>query len=126
MTPDTLLLRQIHPSFVQNGRPTSQAFLPTAKDGDQLSVYDGDMILPLASWEHYTTVLGLQSAGVMAVTFAECGTVALSVIADGVPFPEHCTIDFSNVTPKEAKKKAKVLASFGDSRGWLLEKFQQG
>jgi hypothetical protein len=38
MTPETLLLRQIHPSFVQAGRVTSQAFRPTPKDGSLLSI----------------------------------------------------------------------------------------
>ena len=39
---ETLFLRQIHPTFVQNGRPTSQAFRPTPKDENQLSVYNGE------------------------------------------------------------------------------------
>jgi len=44
MTDETLVHRQIHPSFVQAGFPTSQAFRPTPKDESKLSVYDGDMI----------------------------------------------------------------------------------
>ena len=44
MTPDTLLLRQIHPSFIQYGRVTSRAFRPTAKDEFLLSVDDGDRV----------------------------------------------------------------------------------
>ena len=43
MTPDTLLLRQIHPSFMQYGRVTSLAFRPTPKDEGFLSVGDGDV-----------------------------------------------------------------------------------
>lgn len=43
MTPDTLLLHQIHPSFIQYGRVTSQAFRPTPKDEGFLSVDDGDI-----------------------------------------------------------------------------------
>ena len=54
MTGDTLLLRQIHPSFVQDGRVTSQAFRPTPKDDAQLSAYDGDQITPVAAWLNYT------------------------------------------------------------------------
>ena len=53
MTDDTLLLRQIHPSFVQSGRVTSQAFRPTPKDEFLLSVYDGDRIEAQASWRHF-------------------------------------------------------------------------
>lgn len=49
MTPQTQLLRQIHPNFVQAGRVTSQAFRPTPKDENHLSVYDGDQIQPEAA-----------------------------------------------------------------------------
>jgi len=31
MTPETMLLRQIHPSWIQLDRVTSQAFMPTAR-----------------------------------------------------------------------------------------------
>jgi hypothetical protein len=44
MTEATLLLRQVHPSFIQHGRVTSQVFRPTLKDKRLLSVYDGDLI----------------------------------------------------------------------------------
>ncbi len=54
MTPDTLLLRQIHPSFVQDGRVTSQAFRPTPKDELRLSVDDGDRVGAEASWKRFT------------------------------------------------------------------------
>ena len=42
MTPDTLLFRQVNPGWIREGRVTSQAFKPTAKDEKKLSVYDGD------------------------------------------------------------------------------------
>jgi hypothetical protein len=57
MQSDTLLLRQIHPGFIQNGRVTSQAFRPTPKDKKKLSVYDGDKIDPEAAYRHYTEEL---------------------------------------------------------------------
>ena len=44
MTDSTMLLRQIHPAFVQADQATSQAFRPTPKDDGKLSVYDGDKI----------------------------------------------------------------------------------
>lgn len=121
MTPDTLLYRQIHPSFIQNGRPTSQAFRPTPKDENKLSAYDGDRIQPQASWEHYTGELGLASVGVMAITNAECTAQALTVTADGTPYPEHCGIDFSSLAKKAIEKSAKVLAESAIRRGWLYQ-----
>jgi hypothetical protein len=119
--PETLLLRQIHPSFVQNGRPTSQAFRPTPKDRDRLSVDDGSKIEAKTSWERFTGTLGFESVGVLAVTVAECSEQHLPVIADGEPYPEHCFIDFSGVLKKTAERKAKVLAFHAVQRGWLFE-----
>jgi hypothetical protein len=68
VTDDTLLLRQVHPGFVQNDRPSSQIFRPTPKDELKLSVYDGDLITPEQSWKHFTGELGYRSVGVLAVT----------------------------------------------------------
>lgn len=68
MNLETLLLRQINPSFIQNGRVTSQAFRPTPKDENKLSVYDGDQITPEDSWRHFTLNPLCSSAGVMAVS----------------------------------------------------------
>ena len=52
MNNETLLLRQIHPSFIQAGHITSQAFRPTPKDQNKLSVYDGDQISAEDAWQH--------------------------------------------------------------------------
>src|SRR4051812_45422248 len=89
MTDATLLLRQVHPAFVQSGRVSSQAFRPTPKDQSLLSAYDGDMIPARASWTHYTVELGLSSAGTLAVTVQECMIESLAVRPDPDPFPEH-------------------------------------
>ena len=40
MNSKTILLRQIHPIWIQQGRVTSQAFRPTPKDENKLSVFD--------------------------------------------------------------------------------------
>lgn len=128
MTSDTLLLRQIHPSFVQHGRVTSQAFRPTPKDENRLSAYDGDQIEPEPAWQHYTTILGFSSAGVLAVSVAECESLDLSVEPDPEPFPEHVIIDFSAVEKRVVEKLAKKLRAKADLRGWLYHdvSFQTG
>lgn len=120
MTPETVLLRQIHPSFVQEGRVTSQAFRPTPKDEGQLSVYDGDQIEPQPAWNHYTEELDLQSVGVMGVTVAECEGVELPVHPDPEPFPEHVLIDYTAFQKKQIEKKAKILKSKAKARDWLF------
>ncbi len=119
MTDKTLLLRQIHPGFVQDGRLSSQAFRPTPKDERKLSVYDGDKIAPVDSWAHYTDILELESCGVMAVSLAECSTLELPVTSDPEPFPEHALIDFSAYSKNATEKKAKRLKVQVEARGWL-------
>lgn len=121
MTPLTFLLRQINPVFVQAGRVTSQAFRPTPKDENHLSMYDGDRIKAQAAWEHFTANSVCRSAGVMAVTHDECTAQCLPVVADGIPFPEHCSIDFSAFEKKEIERKAKVLSRQAQDRGWQFE-----
>lgn len=119
MTDDTMLLRQVHPSWVQQGRVTSQAFRPTPKDKHLLSVYDGDRITAADSWTHFCGTLGFQSVGVMAVTVAECSTLELPARPDPEPFPEHAVIDFSGLAENQIEKKGKRLKAKAEGRGWL-------
>jgi len=119
MRNETLLLRQIHPDFVQNDRVTSQAFRPTPKDEKKLSVYDGDMIEAPEAYEHYTQELKLKSVGVMGVTVGECTALGLYCQPDPEPFPEHAIIDFGNLAERAIVKKAKLLKKKATGRGWL-------
>jgi hypothetical protein len=119
MNGDTLLLRQIHPSFIQAGFATSQAFRPTPKDENLLSVYDGDMISPELAWHHYTKDLGLRSGGAAGLTVAECQSESLPSRPDPEPFPEHAIIDFSDLTDKQCRSKSKRLQAKAEARGWL-------
>lgn len=121
MNSHTLLLRQIHPSFVQDGRVSSQAFRPTPKDECQLSVYDGDRITAEDSWRHFTANPVCRSQGVMAVAKAKCDELSLAVFADGVPFPEHASIDFTGLAKGEVERKAKILAQHARQLGWLYQ-----
>jgi hypothetical protein len=120
MTPETLLLRQIHPSFVQDGRVTSQAFRPTPKDEFHLSVDNGDRTTAEAAWRRFTADPVWASAGVQAVSQSDCAAQALPVNEDGRPHPEHCFIDFSAFDRKAIEKKAKLLRAAAATRGWLF------
>ena len=119
MNDATLLLRQIHPQFVRNDRVTSQAFTPRASDGNRLSVYDGDQIAPVAAWRHYTAEQSLDSAGVLAVTVAECAGLGLAARPDPDPFPEHAVIDFGARGAGAIGRAAKQLGALANERGWL-------
>lgn len=121
MTPDSLLLRQIHPSFVQDGRVTSQAFRPTPKDEFLLSVDDGDRVSAEASRRRFIANPACKSVGVQAVSQAECAAQALPVIADGNPHPEHCSVDFTAFDKKSIEKISKLLRAQAETRGWLFK-----
>lgn len=117
----TLLHRQVNPSWVQQGRVTSQVFKPTPKDDRCLSVYDGDQVTALQAWQHYTTELGFASIGVLAVTVAECEAIELTAEPDPKPFPAHAVIRFDRCTSSQVEKKAKRLKAAGEARGWLYQ-----
>lgn len=116
-----MLIRQIHPSFIQEGRVTSQAFRPTPKDENKLSTYDGDQIDAESAWKHYTETLKFQSDGALGVTVQECNDQDLSVVADPAPFREHVLIDFSAHERKRIEKLAKKLRTCAVERDWLYQ-----
>lgn len=113
------LYRQIHSSFVQQGRVTSQAFRPTPKDENKLSAYDGNRIGAADAYRHYTITLELSSCGVMALLYVECESLSLPVLPDPIPFPEHMVIDFSGLSKSQVEKKAKQLRVRAEERGWI-------
>lgn len=118
MNSDTLLHRQVHPSWVQQGRVTSQVFRPTPKDSGRVSVYNGALINAKAAWEHFTSILGFASIGCVAVTVAECEQFDLMAEADGTPFPEHASINFAGHSKSQILKRADRLAVAAATRGW--------
>lgn len=118
MNSDTLLYRMISPSFIQDGFSISPAFKPTRKDNGLLSVYDGDQISPHAAYEHYAS-LGYKAVGVLAVSVAECESLALAVTPDPLPgFPEHTTIDFTTLSRKDIEIASRALRERANARGW--------
>jgi hypothetical protein len=121
MTDQTLLLRQVHPSFIQDGKVTSQVFRPTPKDEERLSFYNGDMISPYDAWTRYTARPTCHSIGILVVSHGECVEQELAVVEDANPYPEHCSIIFSSFTKSQIEKKAKTLKVIAEGRGWLYK-----
>lgn len=118
MTPSTHLRRQVHPSWIQAGRVTSQVFKPTPKDHERLSVYDGDLISAEDSWSHFTQEMQFSSVGVLAVTVQECTRQGLQAEPDPQPFPEHAVIRFDGYPKAQVARKAKYLKHYAEKRGW--------
>ena len=119
MNSDTLLLRQIHPNFVEaDGSVSYVAFRPFPRDEGKLSAYDGDQITAEDTWNHYSFTLNLRSKGVMAVTVDECESQRTKPILDADPFPEHASIDFTGLSKRGMSDAAKQLAELAMDRGW--------
>ena len=121
MDNETLLLRQINPGFIVDGRVTSQAFRPTPKDQAMLSVYDNDMIEPADAWIHFTVQFGCYSEGVLGISVTECNDLNLTARSDPEPFPEHAVIDFTGLSNNQCESKSKKLKIKALARGWLYQ-----
>jgi len=126
MTPETILYRQVHESWIKNSRPTSQAFKPTPKDNNRLSVHYGAMLTAEEAWLYYTKQLQLDSGGVVAVTVAECNFLDLPVEPNAVSLAKsdsirHAEINFESFSGNTLKKKARQLREFAMQRGWLYQ-----
>ncbi|MBF0407244.1 MAG: hypothetical protein HQM10_07815 [Candidatus Riflebacteria bacterium] len=127
MDNNTLLLRQVHPSWVVGDTISQQAFSsqtfkPTPKDEGLLSVYNGNQFDANSAYDHYINEQKLQSAGVVAVTHEECSSVPVPVLEDNLPFAGHCSIDYRELSGSAVKKTAALLKSFAQVRGWLYKR----
>lgn len=125
-----LFFRQVHPSHCAGDLPTSQAFLPTPKDKDQLSVDDACKVTSEKSWFFFTKILGLKSGGTWAVSLEEIQEEIENEIIELYSSPEvnesdpsksnpaHCSLDFSNLSSKgKRRRKAQQLAIKASARG---------
>ncbi|AZQ59321.1 hypothetical protein EJ994_11070 [Maribacter sp. MJ134] len=122
MEENTLLHRQVHPSFIQGDRLSSlvfssQTFKPTPKDEKCLSVYNGDKYQPDESYEHYVDT-EMESVGVVSVSLQECNDIELPVVEDNIPFDGHSFIDYREKSNSQIKKKATLLKKKATERGW--------
>lgn len=116
------LLRQIHPAFYDNGRISSSAFTPTAKDDGRLSVRRESMLSARDSYRDHFECLGLNSIGVAGFSVGEASEASLRVVDDSAltGSPEaHAYADFRSMSRSQAKDAAKKLRNAASSRGLL-------
>lgn len=121
---DELLFRQVHPSFVRDGRVGSQAFRPTPKDKKLLSVAQGTKTTAGAAFELHTQCNKLASAGTWAVTVGECQAIGLPARSDELrdgdcPDPAHAVIDFTALSNSKIEAHGARLARHANDRGIL-------
>ena len=120
MTGETLLLRQVHPNFIQADFVSSQAFRPTPKDESRSSVSDGDQITAEAAYIGYVAVRKLASVGVVAVTVEKCAAEGLPARPNPLPDdPTHAVIDYTGLSKGQCETKGKRLKAKAEARGWL-------
>lgn len=127
----SLFYRQVNPTWLANGVPSSQAFGPTPKDEDKLSVDDAAKVSAQEAWRHFTEKLGLRSVGTWAVSLTEVEEAGDLMVASSPTVvaedpaknnPAHCHVDFSQVSTKGRKKqKAQHLAIKATARGCLYQ-----
>lgn len=116
-----LLLRNIHPSWLDEGVPTSQAFRPTPKDGKKLSVDRESKTSPEASYKLHTEHKGLLSAAIYGVTVGEFNDNNVVCFDDVLRDNRaHAYADFSGVgSDKKIKDASKDIKSKAIERGIL-------
>ena len=96
---------------------TSQAFRPTKKDENRLSVDNGDMVSAEEAYRSFSE--SHESIGVLAVSVAECETQKLQAIPDPIEGREsHTAIDFSFLSSAAVRRAAERLRDDATKRGW--------
>lgn len=119
------LYRHVHPSWVKDAQPTSQAFKPTPKDDNKLSTARGTLTTAEDAFLHHTGPLGLAAVGTWAVTVAEVEAGPIPLAAYGDPLtepiadPAHAYIEFPSEPRKTIETKAKLLQAAARGRGRL-------
>jgi len=119
---DELLFRQVHPTFIHNGRVSSQAFRPTPKDQKKLSINRGSKTTAEDCFKVYTIQRNLSSKGVWGVSVEETKTIPNlelldDPLEDPISDPSHALIDFTEI--KDAKAVGSKLAEKANFRGCL-------
>jgi hypothetical protein len=115
-----LLYRQVHPTWIDDGQPSSQAFRPTKKDEGMLSVALASLTTAEGAFYCHTQVLGLASGGTWGVSVGEASALELDCLPDPTEAdPAHGVVDFSGLGRKAAEAKARVLRAKALARGCL-------
>lgn len=120
-----ILFRQIHPSCIQDGEPSSDRFRPSERDENMLSVDRGNTTTAAASHTLYTSG-GLESAAVFGLSVDEFAGEQIPCVEDPIEEsevsqanPHHALADYSAHQPNKHKNIAKRLKRRAVERGQL-------
>ena len=117
--------RQVHPNFIRDGRPTSQAFTPSLKgeNKNELSIDDGLKISAEEAYHNY--VKTNKSIGVVLITAEDIECLGLYVVFDcdvddTKKNSTHGNIMFPDgLSRKEKNHNSKELRNAAIKRGWF-------
>jgi hypothetical protein len=119
---DELMLRQVHPNLMNDGRLWSGAFTPTKSDNGLLSADRETLIKPQEAYERYLTQKKLsQGGGVWGVSIGELRAIGLICYADPVADNEaHALVDFASAGVDNEKGLGKLAYLKAVARGRLF------
>jgi hypothetical protein len=128
LSEEEVLFRQIHPSFIHDGVPSSQSFTPTPKDEGKLSLDRSKLTDPDISFERFLQS-GQQSAAVYGVSTAEFYEQAIECFSDPIDDadlklsnPAHAYANYASFSGNFLKNKAKLIKQKALARGCLHPK----
>jgi len=124
-----LLLRQVNPSFVRAGRPSSKVFEPKPRDAGLLSIVRERTRAAAEAYEFFVKIPKCRSVGILAVTVGDCVSeelpahdAPLVAADDGIDDDAHGIIDFRAVTSADdVEEKAVALHRAAMSRGYVYQ-----
>ncbi len=118
---DELLMRQVHPKNVQEGRLWSGAFTPTRADAGLLSADRDSIISPKDAYERYLRAKALvQAGGTWGVSIDEFAAIGLECYGDPVAGNDaHVLVNFAAKGEANEKGLGKLAYSKASARGRL-------
>lgn len=118
-----VLFRQVHPTFMRDGRASRQAFRPTKKDEGFLSVARSTLTTAQGAYHLHTVGRELQSVGTWGITVQECAAEELSAYEaplecppEKIADPAHAVVDFNGFSNGQREAKAVGLARAAEAR----------
>ena len=117
-----LLMRQVHPNMMHEGRLSSSAFTPTEKDQGKLSADREQLISPKEAYERYLTAKKLKAAGgTWGVSLAEFQSLNLAAYSDAIDGNHaHVLVDFTIHPTQVHRALGKLAYKKANDRGRLF------
>ncbi|MBV6865448.1 hypothetical protein [Xanthomonas euvesicatoria] len=118
---DELLMRQVHPNCMQEGRLWSGAFTPTKADKGLLSADRESIMSPKDAYERYLAAKALtQAGGSWGVSINEFKALDLACYSDPIADNNaHVLVDFAAKGAENEKRLGKLAYAKANARGRL-------